>query len=52
MWGAAEVSCLPKEVLNVQCVFFFFIFSFYVGEHGSIDLLVWHAKEFPEETIL
>ena len=43
VWGAAEMSCLPKEVLNVPCVFFsFFLFV----EHASIDLLVWHAKDF------
>ena len=48
MWGAAEMPCLPKEVLNVPChsVFFLFHFFFFFGEHGSIDLLVWHAKDF------
>ena len=46
MLGAAEMSCLPKEVLNVPCVFFSFSFFFFFGEHASIDLLVWHAKDF------
>ena len=39
------MSCLSKEVLNVPCVFFFSYFFFF-GEHASIDLLVWHAKDF------
>ena len=46
MWGAAEMSCLPKEVLNVPCVFSFSFFFSFFGEHASIDLLVWHAKDF------
>ena len=50
VWGAAEMSCLPKEVLNVPCVFFLFIF-FFLGEHASIDLLVWHAKDFRKKPI-
>ena len=46
VWGAAEMSFLPKEVLNVPCGFFFFFFIFFFfGEHASIDL-VWHAKDF------
>ena len=45
VWGAAEMSCLPKKVLSVPCVFFFF-FTFFFDEHASLHLLVWHAKDF------
>ena len=52
VWGAAEMSCLPKEVLNIPCVFYFF-FIFFIFWWTCFNRCSCLACEgFPGETIL
>ena len=44
MGCSRNVMLAERSVERPLCVFF--LFFFFSGEHASIDLFVWHAKDF------
>ena len=45
MGCSRNVMLAERSVERPLCFFFLFHFFFF-GEHASMDLLVWHAKDF------